>query len=120
MELDLRFFEIYRNPEYLLLLGKGALLSAGLTVLAALFGLILAFLLAAVRFGRVPVLEWVAAGNLNDSTVFSLLMLSASHLPRESQTSSAGADVVSCEREGPAAVGSRLRSPLFCDPACGV
>lgn len=59
--MDLRFFEIYRNSEYLLLLGKGALLSAGLTVLAALFGLILAFGLAAIRYGRVPVLEWIAA-----------------------------------------------------------
>lgn len=59
--MDLRFFEIYRNPEYLLLLGKGALLSASLTVLAALFGLIIAFALAAVRYGKVPVLEWVAA-----------------------------------------------------------
>ena len=36
MNLELRFFEIYRNPEYLVLLGKGALLSASLTVLAAL------------------------------------------------------------------------------------
>ena len=59
--MDLRFFEIYRNPEYLLLLGKGALLSASLTVLAAAFGLVLAFGLAAVRYGRVPVLEWIAA-----------------------------------------------------------
>ena len=47
--MDLRFFEIYRNPEYLILLGKGALLSASLTVLAALFGLIIAFALAAIR-----------------------------------------------------------------------
>ena len=47
MNLELRFFEIYRNPEYLVLLTKGALLSASLTVLAALFGLVLAFVLAA-------------------------------------------------------------------------
>ncbi|MGA0234460.1 MAG: amino acid ABC transporter permease [Alphaproteobacteria bacterium] len=59
--MDLRFFEIYRNPEYLLLLGKGALFSASLTVLAALCGLVLAFGLAAIRYGRVPVLEWIAA-----------------------------------------------------------
>ena len=61
MNLELRFFEIYRNPEYLVLLTKGALLSASLTVLAALFGLVLAFVLAAVRYGRTPVLEWIAA-----------------------------------------------------------
>ena len=59
--MDLRFFEIYRNPEYLILLGKGALLSASLTVLAALFGLIIAFALAAIRYGQVPVLKWIAA-----------------------------------------------------------
>lgn len=59
--MDLRFFEIYRNPEYLLLLGKGALFSASLTVLAALCGLVLAFGLAVIRYGRVPVLEWIAA-----------------------------------------------------------
>ncbi|MGB1155875.1 MAG: amino acid ABC transporter permease [Alphaproteobacteria bacterium] len=59
--MDLRFFEIYRNSEFLLLLAKGAMLSAGLTVLAAVFGMVLAFILAAIRFGRVPVLEWIAA-----------------------------------------------------------
>ena len=59
--MDLRFFEIYRNPDYLILLGKGALLSASLTVLAALFGLVIAFILAAIRYGQVPVLKWIAA-----------------------------------------------------------
>ena len=59
--MELRFFEIYRNAEYLILLAKGAALSAGITVLAAVFGLVLAFMLAAIRYGRVPILEWFAA-----------------------------------------------------------
>ena len=59
--MDLRFFEIYRNPDYLILLGKGAVLSASITVLAALFGLVIAFILAAIRYGQVPVLKWIAA-----------------------------------------------------------
>lgn len=58
--MELRFFEIYRSSEYLLLLAKGALLSASITVLAALFGLILAFMLAGIRFAKVPVLKWFA------------------------------------------------------------
>ena len=60
--MDLRFFEIYRNPDYLILLGKGALLSASLTVLAALFRPRSSPLsLAAIRYGQVPVLKWIAA-----------------------------------------------------------
>ena len=58
--MELRFFEIYRNTEYLLLLAQGALLSAGITVLAAVFGLVLAFALAGLRFAKVPVLSWFA------------------------------------------------------------
>ena len=59
--MEFRFFEIYRNAEYLLLLAKGALLSGGITVLAATFGLIIAFAIAGVRFARVPVLTQFTA-----------------------------------------------------------
>ena len=59
--MEFRFFEIYRNTEYLLLLAKGALLSGGITVLAATFGLIIAFAIAGVRFARVPVLTQLTA-----------------------------------------------------------
>jgi len=59
--VEFRFFEIYRNAEYLLLLAKGALLSGGITVLAATFGLIIAFAIAGVRFARVPVLTQLTA-----------------------------------------------------------
>lgn len=60
--MDLRFFELYRNPEYMLLLAQGAGLSAALTVAAAAMGLILATGLATARFHAVPVLGRIAAG----------------------------------------------------------
>lgn len=53
---DLRFFEIYRNPEYLWLLFQGALVSGILTIGGGLFGFIAALLLAAFRHYRIPVL----------------------------------------------------------------
>ncbi len=57
---SLRFFEIYRNPEYLLLLAHGALLSAALTVGGGAFGFVFAVLLAAVRHHKIPVLAQIA------------------------------------------------------------
>lgn len=57
---DLRFFEIYRNTEYLLLLGQGVWVSFILTVLGAVAGLILAIALSSVRYARTPVLGWVS------------------------------------------------------------
>ena len=59
--MDLRFFEIYRNPDYLWLRAEGAALSAGLTVTAGLAGLCLAIALATARFRNVPVLGPLAA-----------------------------------------------------------
>ena len=59
--MELRFFEIYRNPDYLLMLAEGAATSAALTVAAGLTGLILATLLATARFHAVPVLGHLAA-----------------------------------------------------------
>lgn len=58
--MDLRFFEIYRRPDYLVLLWEGALLSVGLTVLAAVLGGILALGLSGARYARVPVLRHLA------------------------------------------------------------
>lgn len=58
---DLRFFEIYRNPEYISLLFQGATVSAVLTIAGGLAGFLLAALLAAVRHYKVPVLAPVAA-----------------------------------------------------------
>lgn len=59
--MDLRFFEIYRNPDYLVLLAEGAAMSAALTIAAGLMGLALATLLATARFHAVPVLGHLAA-----------------------------------------------------------
>ena len=60
--MELRFFEIYRNPDYLLLLAEGAAFSAGLTLLAGLLGFLFATLLAAARYERMPVLQHLATG----------------------------------------------------------
>ncbi len=59
--MDLRFFEIYRNEEYLLLLLEGAMTSAGLTIGGGVLGFVLAVLLAFARHRAVPVLAQVAA-----------------------------------------------------------
>lgn len=59
--MELRFFEIYRNPEYLWLLAEGIGLSTGLTLAGAVFGFILAVGLAVARYEQVPVLKWIAA-----------------------------------------------------------
>lgn len=58
--VDLRFFEIYRNAEYLQLLLEGAGLSAGLTVAGGVAGFCLATVLALVRYWRLPVVHNVA------------------------------------------------------------
>jgi polar amino acid transport system permease protein len=59
--LDLRFFEIYRNPDYLLLLAEGAALSALITIASGLLGFGLALGLSAARHATVPVLGWASA-----------------------------------------------------------
>lgn len=59
---ELRFFEIYRNSEYMLLLAQGVWVSFILTVVGALAGLILAVGLSAVRYGRIPILGGLSAG----------------------------------------------------------
>lgn len=58
--MDLRFFEIYRRSEYLLLLLEGAFFSVVLTVAAASFGFLIALALSGVRFAQIPVLRNIA------------------------------------------------------------
>ena len=58
---ELRFFEIYRNGDYLLRLAEGIWLSISLTVGAAIIGFIVAGLLAAVRNAKVPVAAQISA-----------------------------------------------------------
>ena len=59
--LDLRFFEIYRNADFMWRLAEGIWLSASLTVTAAVAGFMLATVLAVVRNSDLPVLPYVAA-----------------------------------------------------------
>lgn len=59
--MDLRFFEIYRSAEYMQLLAQGALTSALLAIGGGLVGLIMAALLASVRYREVPILKTLSA-----------------------------------------------------------
>ena len=59
--MDLRFFEIYRNSDYLILLAQGAGLSAVLTILGGVFGLLFAIALAISRSREVPVFGHISA-----------------------------------------------------------
>lgn len=59
--MDLRFFEIYRRSEYMLLLLDGALFSVLLTVAAATLGFLMALALSGVRYAKIPVLRPIAA-----------------------------------------------------------
>lgn len=58
--MDLRFFEIYRNAEYLWLLAEGAAFSAGLTAISGFLGFLMALVLAGVRYQKIPVLSQIA------------------------------------------------------------
>ena len=59
--MEFRFFEIYRNPEYWLLLLEGAATSVLLMIIAAFFAFLLAVGLAIVRHERILILGWLAA-----------------------------------------------------------
>ena len=59
--MDLRFFEIYRSQEYLLLLLDGVLLSAGITIAAGVLGFCFAICLSVARHARIPILGHAAA-----------------------------------------------------------
>ncbi len=58
--MELRFFEIYRSTEYLLLLFKGAGASLILTVFAGLFGFLFAILLSSSNYFKIPVLSQIS------------------------------------------------------------
>jgi polar amino acid transport system permease protein len=58
--MDLRFFEIYRRSDYLLLLLEGALFSIVLTLAAAFLGFLFALVLSGVRYGEVPYIRTAA------------------------------------------------------------
>lgn len=58
--MELRFFEIYRNPEYLALLLEGTLRSALLSAGAGLVGLAFAVILSASRYFHIPVLAQIS------------------------------------------------------------
>ena len=57
---ELRFFEIYRSEEYLLLLLEGIGVSTALTIGAGAMGFLLAFTLAALNYWKVPILGLLA------------------------------------------------------------
>ncbi|MAI44325.1 MAG: amino acid ABC transporter permease [Hyphomicrobiaceae bacterium TMED74] len=59
--MELRFFEIYRNSDYMWLLAEGTLASAAIMSTAGALAFILALGLATLRHERVPVLGWLAA-----------------------------------------------------------
>lgn len=58
---ELRFFEIYRSWQFLELLASGAATSAGLAIVGGTAGLLLATLLASLRYGNVPIFGHIAA-----------------------------------------------------------
>ncbi len=58
--MDLRFFEIYRRSDFIVLLLEGALFSIALTLAGAILGLILALMLSGVRYAKVPFLQHLA------------------------------------------------------------
>lgn len=59
--MEFRFFEIYRNAEYLALLAKGAGVSAALTVTGGVLGFLLALLLSGARYRKLPVAAQISA-----------------------------------------------------------
>jgi polar amino acid transport system permease protein len=59
--MELRFFELYRSAEYIQLLAEGASVSFFITVSAGIFGFLLAFGLAGLRYFKVPIANMLAA-----------------------------------------------------------
>ena len=59
--MEFRFFEIYRNPEYLLLLLEGVAVSASVTLAGAVFGFVLAVGLSVARHEKIPYLRRISA-----------------------------------------------------------
>ena len=63
--LEFRFFEIYRSAEYVNLILEGTAVSAAITLAAGIFGFLVAFGLAALRYWAVPVLDKCAAAYID-------------------------------------------------------
>ena len=59
--MELRFFELYRSPEYIYLLLEGAVVSFTVTAVAGLLGFLFAFVLAGIRYFEVPIARSFAA-----------------------------------------------------------
>ena len=59
--MELRFFELYRSPEYIYLLLEGAVVSFTITAVAGLLGFLFAFVLAGIRYFEVPIVRSFAA-----------------------------------------------------------
>ena len=59
--MELRFFELYRSPEYIYLLLEGAVVSFTITAVAGLLGFLFAFVLAGMRYFEVPIVRSFAA-----------------------------------------------------------
>ena len=59
--MEFRFFEIYRNTEYIYLLIEGLTITFSLTVLAGTIGFCLAILLAGVRYENIYLLASVSS-----------------------------------------------------------
>lgn len=59
--MALRFFELYRSAEYIQLLAEGASVSFFITVSTGIFGFVLAFGLAGLRYFEVPIANILAA-----------------------------------------------------------
>ena len=53
--MEMRFFELYRSPEYIYLLLEGAVVSFTITAVAGLLGFLFAFVLAGLRYFEVPI-----------------------------------------------------------------
>lgn len=58
---EFRFYEIWRNPEYIERLLNGVFTSFWLSVLAAVFGFMLALILATARSSKTGLFSWPAA-----------------------------------------------------------
>jgi polar amino acid transport system permease protein len=59
--MELRFFELYRSPEYIYLLLEGTAVSFSITAVAGFLGFLFAFFLAGLRYFEVPIARSFAA-----------------------------------------------------------
>lgn len=58
--MEFRFFEIYRDPSYLLVLGEGAAMSSALAIGGGILGFGLALILAGLRYAKITGLAQIA------------------------------------------------------------